>query len=176
MSGQTVALAKLNGESLQGFLGVCGPLFEHSPWVAARTWARRPFASLSALHRELVATVEKATTEEKVALICAHPDLVGRLAGRTDLTLSVASAREQSAAGMASLSQEEAGRFRQYNEEYHKRFGFPFVICARENRKEAILEAFPRRLVQSREQEIANGLSEIAKIAWLRLKDAVTEE
>jgi len=176
MSGQAVALAKLNSESLQGFLGVCGPIFEQSPWVAARTWARRPFASLSALHRELVATVEKATAEEKTALLCAHPDLVGRLAEQADLTLSAASAQEQSAAGLVSLSQEEADRFRQYNEEYHKRFGFPFVICARENRKEAILEAFPRRLAQSRDQEIATGLSEIAKIAWLRLKDAVTEE
>ena len=57
-----------------------------------------------------------------------------------------------------------------------EKFGFPFVICARENRKEAILAAFPVRLAHTREQEIAAALAEIAKIARLRLRDAVTEE
>jgi 2-oxo-4-hydroxy-4-carboxy-5-ureidoimidazoline decarboxylase len=173
MSSAPMALAELNGKSLEGFLAVCGPLFEHSPWVAARTWPRRPFASLAALHQELVATVEKAAEEEKIGLICAHPDLVGRLAAGAPL--SAASAREQSAAGLDALSREEADQFREYNEEYHDRFGFPFVICARENRKEAILRAFPRRLAQTREREITTALSEIAKIAWLRLQDAVME-
>ncbi len=173
MSGGPVALAELNDESLEGFLAVCGPLFEHSPWVAARTWPRRPFASLAALHRELVATVETAAEKEKIALIRAHPDLVGRLAAGA--ARSAASAREQSAAGLDALTREEADQFREYNEQYHDRFGFPFVICARENRKEAILRAFPRRLAQTREQEITTALSEIARIAWLRLQDAVME-
>jgi 2-oxo-4-hydroxy-4-carboxy-5-ureidoimidazoline decarboxylase len=173
MSSNPVLLAKLNKESLEGFLAVCGAVFEHSPWVAARTWPRRPFASLAALHRELVATMEKAAPEEKIGLICAHPDLVGRLAAGA--ALSAESAREQTAAGLDALSREEARLFREYNEEYYDRFGFPFVICVRENRKEAILQAFPGRLVQTREQEIATALSEIAKIAWLRLQDAVAE-
>ncbi|HTP58715.1 MAG TPA: 2-oxo-4-hydroxy-4-carboxy-5-ureidoimidazoline decarboxylase, partial [Spirochaetia bacterium] len=144
MSEEPLALAVLNTESLEGFLAVCGQIFEHSPWVAARTWPRRPFASLAALHRELVASVERATPEEKIGLICAHPDLVGRLAagGR----LSAESAREQSTAGLDKVSREEAEHFKRYNEDYHEKFGFPFVICARENRKEAILSAFPRRL------------------------------
>jgi len=173
MSGEPVALAALNAESLEGFLAVCGRLFERSPWVAARTWPRRPFASLAALHRELVASVGRAAPEEKINLISAHPDLVGRLAAGAGL--SAESAREQAAAGLDAVSQEEAGRFKQFNESYREKFGFPFVICARENRKEAILRAFPGRLAQSREQEIATALSEIAKIAWLRLQDAVTE-
>ncbi len=173
MTDGPVSLAELNRKSLEGFIAVCGRLFERSPWVAARTWPRRPFASLSALHGELVATVQRSAMKEKIALICAHPDLVGRLAAGASLTEE--SAREQSSAGLDVLSPEEAKRFREYNEQYRERFGFPFVICARENRKEAILQAFPRRLGQTREQEIVTALSEIAKIARLRLNDAVTE-
>jgi 2-oxo-4-hydroxy-4-carboxy-5-ureidoimidazoline decarboxylase len=173
MSDAPTPLAVLNGESLEGFLAVCGRAFELSPWVAARTWPRRPFASLAALHGEMVATVERATLEEKIGLICAHPDLVGRLA--SGVPVSAESAREQSAAGLDAVTREEAQRFRRYNEDYHEKFGFPFVICARENRKNAILRDFPRRLAQTREQEIATALSEIAKIAWLRLRDVVTE-
>ena len=50
------------------------------------------------------------------------------------------------------------------------------MICARENKKDAILAAFPIRLANSREQEIRTALAEIAKIAKLRLYDAVSEE
>ena len=173
MNGNPLALATLNHASLDRFVAVCGPLFERSPWVAERTWPRRPFASLAALHQELVATVESASPTEKIALIRAHPDLVGKLAASG--SLSAESAREQAAAGLDAVTPDEAARFTRYNAEYRDRFGFPFVICARENKKEAILRAFPRRLNQTRDQEIATAISEIAKIAWLRLKDAVTE-
>jgi len=45
------------------------------------------------------------------------------------------------------------------------------VICARLNKKETILKAFPIRLENSREAEITTALEEIYKIAWLRLLD-----
>jgi len=174
MNGARVTLRELNAGSLPEFLSACGVLFEGSPWVAERAWLRRPFRSLEALHREMVAAVRAASPEEKLGLIRAHPDLVGRLTARNP-TLVGHSAREQAAAGLDSLTDEEARTFRSYNEDYHEKFSFPFVICARENRKEAILQAFPRRLVQAREQEIETALAEIAKIAWLRLRDAVSE-
>ncbi len=173
MTGLPVALAELNSLDREGFVSVCGPFFERSPWVAERTWTRRPFVSRAALHHELVATMQMASREEKISLIRSHPDLVGRMAGEEPL--GEVSAREQAAAGLDALSAEEAARFRSYNLRYHEKFGFPFVICARENRKEAILLEFPERLGQSREQEITTALGEIARIAWLRLLDAVTE-
>ena len=76
---------------------------------------------------------------------------------------------------MTQLSADEIERFEQYNAAYRDKFGFPFVICARENKKEAILAAFPVRQQNTREQEIDAALIEIAKIARLRLFDAVTE-
>ena len=56
---------------------------------------------------------------------------------------------------------------------YRDRFGFPFVICARENKKEAILEGLKARLENSRELEIETGLKEVSKICRLRLLDLV---
>lgn len=173
MNGQKVPLAELNRRGLEGFVAVCGPLFEMSPWIAARTWPRRPFPSLDALHRELVKTMLEASEKERIGLISAHPDLVGRLAREGKLT--AVSAAEQASAGLAALSEEEASLFEQYNRDYRRKFGFPFVICARENRKEAILAAFPRRLANTRGEEIDEALREIARIARLRLLDAVAE-
>ena len=149
------------------FVRVVGPIFEHSPWVAARTESQRPFPSREALHAALVTTVEEASDEEKICLIRAHPDLIG------DDQLTVASKSEQASAGLQDAAPDEAKQFRESNRHYRERFGFPFVICARLNKKEAIARAFPVRLRNSREQEIEIALQEIFKIAELRLKDLV---
>jgi 2-oxo-4-hydroxy-4-carboxy-5-ureidoimidazoline decarboxylase len=166
-------LSQLNLADRDGFVAVCGPLFEHSPWIAEKAWNARPFSSLNQLHETMCQIVTDATMDEKVALIRAHPDLVGRLAREGRLTQQ--STAEQAAAGLAELTPDEAAEFNRYNAAYRDRFGFPFVICARQNRKPAILAAFPLRLKNSSQQEIQTALAEIAKIAKLRLLDAVSE-
>jgi 2-oxo-4-hydroxy-4-carboxy-5-ureidoimidazoline decarboxylase len=162
-------LAELNAMERVEFVRIVGPIFEHSPWVAARTEAQRPFPSLEALLAALVATVKKSSDEEKLCLIRAHPDLIG------DAELTSASKREQASAGLQDATPEEAKQFREYNRQYRERFGFPFVICARLNKKDAIARAFPVRLRNSREQEIEIALQEIFKIAELRLRDIISE-
>ncbi|MDP9290922.1 MAG: 2-oxo-4-hydroxy-4-carboxy-5-ureidoimidazoline decarboxylase [Verrucomicrobiota bacterium] len=144
-----------------------GQVFEHAPWVAARTWAKRPFATREELHAALCATVTSATDEEKLGLIRAHPDLVANVA------LTKESRSEQASAGLSNLSPEEVALFEKCNREYRERFGFPFVICARLNKKEAILRAFPERLKNSVEAERETALREIFKIAELRLAELV---
>jgi len=170
----TTSLAHLNTASRDDFVAVCGPLFEHSPWIAERTYTQRPFATVDALHAALVATMYAATTDEQVKLIASHPDLVGRLAKEGRLTNE--STTEQAAAGLTGLTDDEITAFDRYNASYREKFAFPFVICARQNKKDAILSAFPTRLHNSRDQEIQTSLVEIAKIASLRLIDKVTDQ
>lgn len=166
-------LTTLNACDLAQFLDICGPLYEHSPWVAERAYSSRPFASREELHAALIAAVQSATHDEQLALIRSHPDLVGRLAREGRLT--AVSTAEQAAAGLDHLSPEEVAAFERYNLAYRERFGMPFVICARENRKQAILAAFPVRLANAPEQERATALAEIGRIGWLRLADAVND-
>lgn len=173
MSDAKPTVSQLNASDRDAFVRVCGSLFEHSPWIAERTWAKRPFASRDALHAALVTTMNAASIDDQVRLIASHPDLVGRLAREGQLTSE--STQEQKAAGLDALLPEDVAAFDRFNAAYRDKFGFPFVICARENRKAAILEAFPRRLAQPLATEIATALVEIAKIARLRLMDAVQE-
>jgi OHCU decarboxylase len=165
------SLDSLNGLPRDEFTRLVGPVFEYTPWIADRTWSRRPFRSVEGLHTALCETMASAGEEEQVSLIRAHPDLVGgaALAG----TLTPQSTHEQASAGLDTLSPEEIGLFQKLNREYMEGFGFPFVICARLNKKEAILAGFRRRLTNSREVEIQTALEEIGKIVWLRLKDLV---
>lgn len=160
-------LSHLNAMSVDEFTRVVGPVFEHSPWIAERAWATRPWANVEQLHMELREIVQNATGEEQLALIRAHPDLVGRA------VLTSESRGEQAVAELTELTRDESNAFETYNAKYRERFGFPFVICARLNKKEAILRAFPERLAHSRGKEIETALAEIYKIAELRLRDIV---
>ena len=167
-----ISLPQLNSASRDDFVRLVGPAFEHSPWIAEATWPKRPFASVEKLHQALAETVRSAGEEKQLALICAHPDLVGKLALAGQLTKE--STGEQASAGLNQLTPDEIETFQKSNQAYRERFGFPFVICARLNKKEAILNGFNVRLNHSREQEIQTALEEIFKIAELRLRDLVS--
>src|SRR4051794_22169780 len=125
-------LAELNALEAAEFTRIVGPIFEHSPWVAARTASQRPFSSRENLLAALVATVSDASEDEKLSLIRAHPDLIGAPHPTEK------SEAEQASAAPHDASAEEAKHFRKFNRQYWERFGFPFVICARLNKKEAI--------------------------------------
>lgn len=167
------SFAALNESDKKQFVQIIGPVFEHSPWIAETAWKQRPFANFQNLHWALCETVKNSDEEKQLALIRAHPDLAGRaaLAG----TLSRESTGEQGSAGLNKLSPEEIDLFQKQNATYKNKFGFPFVICARLNKKEAILAGFEQRLKNSREQEIKTALEEIFKIARLRLNDLISD-
>jgi 2-oxo-4-hydroxy-4-carboxy-5-ureidoimidazoline decarboxylase len=173
MSTIPITLAEVNALSHDEFVAALGPLFEGSPWIAAATWPARPFAGIGQLHQALCATMYAAPIDRQVALIQAHPDLAGKAAIAGALTAE--SAREQSSAGLSRLAPEQFATFTQLNQAYRVKFGFPFVICAREHSATSILEHFAARLENPRAQEIATALGEIAKIARLRLLDAVRD-
>jgi len=169
--GVTMSIEEINAFEPDEFVARFGFLFEGSQWIAARAWNARPFASFEHLHRSFFDVMNRASTDEKLALIQAHPDLVGRAARAG--TLSPQSSREQSSAGLDRLSPREIATFERLNQSYKDRFGFPFVICARENTKDSILEGFASRLSNSRCVEIEIALREIARIVYLRMLEVV---
>ncbi|MEM8782053.1 MAG: 2-oxo-4-hydroxy-4-carboxy-5-ureidoimidazoline decarboxylase [Planctomycetota bacterium] len=166
-------LHRLNHLGREAFVITLGGIYEHSPWIADAVYDQRPFATIDDLHDAMQHVVAQATEPEQLALIRAHPDLVGKLAKQGQLTPE--STAEQRAAGLETLTPDEAQQFDRHNAAYHAKFGFPFVICARQNRKAAILAAFPKRLAHERDAEVATALTEIGKIARLRLRDAISE-
>ena len=170
---EKISLAALNALAQNEFVEIVGPVFEHSPWIAKMTWVAKPFASVARLHAALAETVKFSGEAQQLALIRAHPDLVGKLALAGALTK--ASTGEQASAGLDKLSPAEISLFQKNNADYQTKFDFPFVICARRNKKAAILAGFEARLKNTRGQEIKTALEEIFKIAELRLRDLIRE-
>jgi OHCU decarboxylase len=144
-----------------------GGVFEGSPWVAERAWASRPFGSLEALHAAMVEVVERASSDVRMGLIRAHPDLATRAA------LTPESEREQASAGLDSLSQEQFERIGWLTAAYRAHYGFPFIVCAREHTPDSIIAAAERRIDSDPDEEVETALTEIFKIARLRLADLV---
>jgi adenine deaminase len=151
-----------------GFIERFGALFEDSPWVAEAAWREGGFADAEDLYAALRSAMYAASPEHRLALIRAHPDL-----GERARPLTAASRGEQAGAGLDRLTPDEYARFMAVNAAYRQKFGFPFVICVREHTKESILAAADARLENSVDAEVDTALGEIAKIARLRLEDAL---
>jgi OHCU decarboxylase len=161
----------INQLDRRDFVERFGPLFEHSPWVAEAAWSDRPFTDAEELFEALRAAMYAAPRDRQLALIRAHPDLAGKAAVEGSLTRH--STREQASAGLDRLTPDEYEAFTRTNEAYRARFGFPLVVCVREHTKESILRTATERLGHSPDEEVRVALGEIAKIAHLRLREAM---
>jgi 2-oxo-4-hydroxy-4-carboxy-5-ureidoimidazoline decarboxylase len=164
--------SEVSALSVEEFVAAVGGVYEKSPWIAERAHAAGPYESLVALRDGLRKVVDEADTEAHLALLRAHPDLAGKAALAGELT--VESTEEQARAGLGSLTPEEMARFEALNGQYKAKFGFPFVLAVRNASKGVILASFARRVSNTASAELAEGLSQVHKIAWMRLRGLVT--
>ena len=150
------------------FVDLLGGIYEHSPWVAELVFDRRPFASRAALHEVMAAEMRRAPRLQRMALLCAHPELAGREAQTDGLTRE--SRREQRGAGLDQCSPQELDRIRSLNRAYREKFEFPFIIAVTGLDRHDIIAAMERRLANPPEDEFETALDEVEKIARIRLE------
>ena len=169
-----MTLAGLHAIDRAGFVRALGGVFEHSPWVADRAFAQRPFATIDALHAAMTRAMHDASRDEKLALIRAHPELAGRAMVRNELTAS--STSEQAGAGLAACSPEEYAKLQALNARYNARFGFPFILAVKGYDRAGIIAEFERRVERDAEREFEEALGQIARIARFRLEAMLAED
>ena len=162
-----MTLAELNASDRDRFVDALGWVFEQSPWVASRAWHRRPFTDIAGLHAAMAAEVAAATRDEQIELLRAHPDL-GARARRSDASIG-----EQAGAGLDRLTPAEFERLHGLNAAYRDRFGFPFLLAVKGSTKHQILDALEQRLKRACDEEFAEGLRQVYRIARFRLDDLV---
>ncbi len=151
-----------------------GTVWEHSPWVAERTLAAgigEAQDTAEGLHAAMCKAMRSGTPDQQRALIVVHPDLAGKLAAAKMLTAD--STDEQASAGLDQLTPDEKARFETLNDAYKARFGIPFIIAVKDHTKPAILAAFEARLKNTADQEMAAALTQIERIARIRLEQLV---
>ena len=169
-----LTIEQLNAATPAEFVALLDGTYEHSPWIAERAAALRPFTSLAGLKHALVGVVRDAGIEPQLALIRAHPELAGK--AMVSKTLTAESTNEQGRAGLTDCTPEEFARLQQLNADYNAKFGFPFILAVRGPRglglnRHQIIATFERRLHGTREFEFAECLRNIHRIAEIRLND-----
>src|SRR5690606_267209 len=170
----SITLAQLNAAPLSEALQMLDGLYEHSPWIAEKALAQRPFASLAAVKHAMVSALNEAGVEPQLALIRAHPELAGK--AMVSKTLTAESTNEQNKAGLTNCTPEEFAHIQRLNTDYNARFGFPFILAVRGPRgdglsKAQIIAAFERRLHSHPDAERQECIRHIHRIAEIRLND-----
>ena len=156
--------------SRTAFIAKFGKIYEHSPWVAETLYDQglsKDDSDPTKLSERMAAIVDAADDERKLALLCAHPELAGKLAMSASLTAE--SKAEQASARLDQCSSKEFAEFKNLNQRYQETFGHPFIIAVRGLNRTKILAAFRERVNHSAQVEFRTALAEVHKIAKLRL-------
>jgi len=165
------ALLERSPNDIVSFLG---SIYEHSPWVAQefveKNMEEGPSSSLeittvTQLAEALKQIVDQASYELKLSLLKSHPDL-GHEAP-TELTPE--SQQEQKKSGLSDMTAGELATFHELHNAYKEKFPFPFILAVRNASKHTILSALRGRLPQPMETEFVQAITQVHKIAWMRL-------
>ncbi|XP_042871691.1 2-oxo-4-hydroxy-4-carboxy-5-ureidoimidazoline decarboxylase-like [Penaeus japonicus] len=174
MDNPKKSLAEINTMDYEAFISHFGNVIENCSLIAAAVWKEQPFRDVFHLHEVLCSFVDCLPGSGQEGILRSHPDLAGRLAASGELTTE--SSFEQRSAGLSNLTSDEKAELTDMNGRYREKFGFPFVVCARQNKKESIFEGLRMRLQNTAEEEVAKGIQEVKKICHLRLLDLVVQE
>ncbi|MGB4117719.1 MAG: 2-oxo-4-hydroxy-4-carboxy-5-ureidoimidazoline decarboxylase [Polaromonas sp.] len=170
----TLTLDHINNAPHAEALQLLDGLYEHSPWIADKALAARPFQSLLHLKHVMTVVLKNAGQQAQIDLIRAHPELAGK--AMVSQSLTTESTHEQKTAGLTQCTPQEFATIQQLNTDYNAKFGFPFILAVRGTRgnglsKQQIINTFARRLQNHPEFELAECLRNIHRVVELRLND-----
>ena len=146
-------------------------IYEHSQWVPERLLSENinEIQTKEELQLMMKKIVDNSSETEKLNLINAHPELGKKLQKKEKLTKF--SEDEQKSVGLDQCTDEEFKILTNLNNEYRLKFKFPFIIAVKGLNKNQIIDNMKKRVNNSKTEEFETAISEIHKIAGLRIKD-----
>ena len=146
-------------------------IYEHSKWVPERLLSENinEIQSKEELQLMMKKIVDNSSETEKLNLINAHPELGKKLHKKEKLTKF--SENEQKSAGLDQCTDKEFEILTNLNNEYRLKFKFPFIIAVKGLNKNQIIDNMQKRVNNTKSEEFETAISEIHKIAELRIKD-----
>ena len=146
-------------------------IYEHSQWVPERLLSQNinEIQSKEELQLMMKKIVDNSSETEKLNLINAHPELGKKLHKKEKLTKF--SEDEQKSAGLDQCTDTEFEILTNLNNEYRLKFKFPFIIAVKGLNKNQIIDNMQKRVNNTKTEEFETSISEIHKIAELRIKD-----
>ena len=161
------SIDKVNNLRKSDFISIFGNVFEKTQWIAEKAYNSKPYKNLEELFSKMMEIFENSKKEKHLEILNAHPDLA------VEKKLTEDSKNEQKNASLNQCTDEEFVEFRKLNNEYKKKFGFPFIIAVKEKNKEEILNNFRQRLTNNINLEFEEAKKQVKKIASSRLSEII---
>ena len=158
---------KFNKLDKSEFLSIFGNVFEKTDWIAEKTYALKPFNNFQELFSKMMEIFENSKKENYLEILNAHPNLV------IEKKLTDDSKKEQNSANLNQCSEEEFQEFKDLNQKYKKKFGFPFIIAVKGKNRKEILNNFRQRITNNINLEFEEAKEQVKKIANLRLNEII---
>ena len=158
---------KVNKLSKSDFISIFGNVFEKTEWIAEKAYNSKPYKNFEELFLKMMKIFENSEKESHLEILNAHPDLA------IEKKLTKDSRNEQENANLNECSEEEFKEFKKLNEEYKKKFRFPFIIAVKGKNKEEILNSFRQRITNNINLEFEEAKEQVKKIANLRLNEII---
>jgi len=161
---------KINNLSQGKFTEVFGNVFENASWIADKLYAQKPFRDFKDLVEKMLNVFELTNSKNKLIILNSHPDL----ADKTKIgLLTIDSNKEQNNAGLDQCSEEEFKEFKNLNQKYKEKFGFPFIYAVKDKSKIEILNNFKERVAYDISVEFIEATRQVKKIASLRINEII---
>ena len=161
------SIDKFNKLSKPEFISIFGNVFEKTEWIAERCYDSKPYNNIDELFFKMMEVFEKTEKEKHLEILNAHPNLA------VEKKLTEDSKNEQKNAGLNECNDAEFTEFQKLNEEYKKKFGFPFIIAVKGKNKEEILNSFRQRITNNINSEFEEAKKQVKKIASFRLSEII---
>ena len=161
------SIDKFNKLSKTEFISIFGNIFEKTEWIAERCYESKPYNNLDELVSKMMKIFENIEKERHLEILNSHPDLA------VEKKLTEDSKNEQKNASLNQCTDEEFVEFKKLNEEYKKKFGFPFIIAVKGKNKEEILNSFRQRITNNINLEFEEAKKQVKKIASFRLGEII---
>ena len=143
------------------FTEVFGNIFENASWIAEKLYKQKPFKNFQDLSKKMLTIFEDSNKNSKLKIFNSHPDL----ADKTKIgLLTPDSNKEQSNAGLDQCTQKEFREFKNLNDKYKKKFGFPFIYAVKDKSKIEILNNFKERVTYDINEEFNGAIKQVIKI------------
>ena len=158
---------KVNNLRKSDFISIFGNVFEKTQWIAEKAYDSKPYKNFEELFSKMMEIFENSKKERHLEILNAHPDLA------VEKKLTEDSKNEQKNASLNQCTNEEFVEFRKLNNEYKKKFGFPFIIAVKGKNKEEILNSFRQRITNNINLEFEEAKKQVKKIASFRLGEII---
>ena len=160
----------INNLSKDEFCNIFGNVFEKTVWISEKIYEFKPFLSFDSLHKSFLDIYDQCNNEEYLEIFNSHPQLA------IEKTVTKNSLNEQNQAKLYSCTKKELEEFTKLNQEYKKRFKFPFIITVSGLNKIEILDNFRRRINRNFIEEFEEAKIQVKKIGIIRLNQILDKK